>query len=840
MLELIPRLALPLVLGAAWRWRQRTIEGAAVRHHLNRAFVTAFAVRALFEVVRATGSPLADAAALLADLLAALLLWDLARLAFMGPGRRGDRVFQLVVSILATITLWSGGRDAVPFFLWLALARHAWLAVLGTGERLRVSLLSLGMAVAWAIGTDAVRDFPGDAADPDRLAFLLRSVVVVVAAFGTTRAFKAFTTDPTLGIRKVGRRLLLSHILVVTVPLFIVIALWISSTYLGVNADRALVAARVLSHETERLEGELELSLRSGLPADRAALAVTSLNERRWPGARAFTVRGDQVRRVHGEAVSDQVLLAGWVAALDSLPAHGVVQWSSQRWIGAAAREGRAASHDFSHDSSHAAAVVLFPVLTVLDSTVAPLTGSRVRMPALERPEVDVDSTLEALAELPDETVRAERERDSVTVERARSVARRLGIPDSNLRAQSRRSPIVIGAGGDTLVAGSDGLGVGLTGQVAVSGVASSGGAWKQEDFILTVNASFRSTLTGLFGKLRENPLQAIPLAALVGLGLLLVPLAHTNLGMVRGMGGSIAQGMAALRDGARAFGEGRLGYRIPVAGDDDLWDTARQFNQMADGLERAHELEQARTRLENELEVARRIQARLLPSGPPHVAGLDVAGLSESAREVGGDYYDHLDLGDGRLLLVVADVSGKGVPAALLMSGFRAALLSQGSAGVPPAEMAARINEFLYRSVEPGRFVTAFLGFLDAASGRFVYVNAGHNPPALLRANGAVELLSEGGLILGIFPGTPFASGEVMLDEGDLLALYTDGVTEGADATGEQWGEERLVALLRDVRHEPAARIASRIVRDVRTFERERGPADDITVLVVKRLASG
>jgi sigma-B regulation protein RsbU (phosphoserine phosphatase) len=325
---------------------------------------------------------------------------------------------------------------------------------------------------------------------------------------------------------------------------------------------------------------------------------------------------------------------------------------------------------------------------------------------------------------------------------------------------------------------------------------------------------------------------------ALAVLGFMLLPLANMNLKMVRGMGGSITRGITALREGAEAFGKGSLAHRIPIAGDDDLWDTARQFNVMAEGLERARELEKERDRLEHELDLARRIQARLLPAGPAHAAGLDVAGLSESAREVGGDYYDHIDLGDGRLLLVVADVSGKGVPAALLMSAFRAALMSQDVASTPLEAVAARANDFLHRSVEPGRFVTAFLGVIDGASGHLSYVNAGHNPPLLLRAGGGVELLETGGLILGIMDGSRFSRGDASLAPGDLVALYTDGVTEGANATNEQWGEERLVALLRAIAGGGAGEIATRIVREVRAFEGESGPADDITVLVAKREA--
>ena len=290
------------------------------------------------------------------------------------------------------------------------------------------------------------------------------------------------------------------------------------------------------------------------------------------------------------------------------------------------------------------------------------------------------------------------------------------------------------------------------------------------------------------------------------------------------------------VRDGASALGRGDLAHRIEIRGQDDLWETARQFNRMAEGLERAQALEKERARLESELELARRIQRRLLPDGPPSVPGLEIAGRSESAREVGGDYYDHFDLGAGRVLLVIADVSGKGVPAALLMSGFRASLMSQDAHALGPDRLAERVNEFLHRSVESGKFVTAFLGFLDAESGRIVYANAGHNPPALMRADGRVEWLTTGGVVLGILPHSRFESGEALLGPGDLLALYTDGVTEGANAAGELWGDERLVATLSRLRSLPCDQAAEALVREVREFEGKIGPADDITVLLARR----
>jgi sigma-B regulation protein RsbU (phosphoserine phosphatase) len=169
-------------------------------------------------------------------------------------------------------------------------------------------------------------------------------------------------------------------------------------------------------------------------------------------------------------------------------------------------------------------------------------------------------------------------------------------------------------------------------------------------------------------------------------------------------------------------------------------------------------------------------------------------------------------------------------------MSGFRASLMSQDAGTLGPEGLAERVNDFLHRSVESGKFVTAFLGFLEAASGRLVYANAGHNPPALLRADGRVEWLAAGGVVLGIMPGSRFESGEAVLEPGDLLALYTDGVTEGADAAHEMWGEERLVESLRRLSGRPCAEAAEALVREVRAFEGDTGPADDITVLLARR----
>jgi len=837
-------LVLGIVAAIAWAWirRQRPLPGLRLRQVLLAAFAGVLALRFALQIARGVPEGPAAGFALAGAVAAALGLVALfARVSIVEPFHPANRVYRLVMLVAGVLFLVFRVRAGASLCLALGLARFPWTRSLRTGERFLASVLSLAafLAAAWRW---PVANLATELREPDSVVRLARTVTLVYSLFATFAAFKAFTRDPTLGIRRVSRRLALSHVLVVGVPLAIVVLLWVSSTYLGVNADRALIAARAVDREGTRLAESMRVALRSGADADAAAHAVAAARQSRWPHLRLFAVRDSAVLLAAGAPLPDGATgspLAGWCDSLRlaprgprPIPDHGIVQLRARRWLGAAAA-------DSGRDRW---LVALEPVSEALDSTISPLVGGTVSMRDLASRRFDVDSlrTLRDSLRAARAVARRRREaeEDSVALRRARAIAGRFGVPPERLHSAPRGAPIVVQSGRDTVMQFDNGE-IGLTGQAIVRGVTFDGREWSSDEFALTAHASLAATLTGLFENIRENPLRGIPLAVLLGLGIVLVPLAWTDMRMVRGMGGSITRGIGALREGALAFGAGRLAHRIPIEGDDDLWDTARQFNQMAEGLERARELEKERDRLEAELDLARRIQARLLPVGPPHVPGLDVAGVSESAREVGGDYYDHLELGDGRVLLVVADVSGKGVPAALLMSAFRASLISQDVAHTEPATLAARLNDFLVKSVEPGRFVTAFVGFLDGGSGRFVYVNAGHNPPVVVRAGGGVQMLAEGGLILGILPGSQFTSGETQLAPGDLVALYTDGVTEGADATLEQWGEERLVASLQRLPTEAAAAIATRIVREVRAFEGESGPADDITVLIARRMAA-
>ena len=826
MAALLPRLAITLIVVLAWLRSGAPIEPEPLRRRLAWTFGLALALRLALELLmRAPAGGVATATALVAALAALAFLWPLLRLALGGPFSKAGRITRLAFTLIGLIVLWLGAPGDSVFWFWIAFTRCPWPPVLRTPERFRASVASLAAGLALFLGVHRATGLSPTANAAEGVAWFGRAIGIVAALFATTAAFKAFTGDPTLGIRRVSRRLVLSHVLVVSVPLAIVVTLWIFSTYLGVNADRALMTVRAVDRESTQLEESLRAVLAAG-DVGAGARALASSRHGHWPGLRVYSVREHAVTCEAGARLPQDSLLAGWVAALDSLPRHGVVELGRLRYLGAAAVRG------------DTALVALEPIGEALDSTLSPLVGAEVRMAKAGRGPNAVDSLGTSLQGLGD-SLRSPslpgRAGDSLALVRAQRLAERAGATGPVIRRVRRgNGQAFLAAGGDSISASRGSIG--FLGLGMAHGVRRDGYSWKVDDFALSARATFHATLAGLFVHLRENPLQVVPVLALALLASMLLPLANTDLKMVRGMGGSITRAIGALGEGAQQFAQGKLAHRIPIAGDDDLWDTARQFNRMAEGLERARELEKERDRLEHELDLARRIQARLLPSMPPAVPGLDVAGLSESAREVGGDYYDHVDLGGGRLLLVIADVSGKGVPAALLMSGFRAALVSQDLSQAKPEDVASRVNEFLNRSVEPGRFVTAFLGLLDAATGQLTYVNAGHNPPLLLRAGGAVESLEAGGVILGILPGSRYARGEVTLSPGDLVALYTDGVTEGANAANEMWGEERLATLLRSAAASCARDIATRIVREVRAFEGERGPADDITVLVAKR----
>ena len=250
----------------------------------------------------------------------------------------------------------------------------------------------------------------------------------------------------------------------------------------------------------------------------------------------------------------------------------------------------------------------------------------------------------------------------------------------------------------------------------------------------------------------------------------------------------------------------------------------------------RLAERDQKMREIERELKTAAQIQRRLLPGEPPSFAGYDLHGHNDPCYEVGGDYFDFQPRENGRLGIAVGDVSGKGIGAALLMATLQASFRAHAATDASPEVLVERLNRAICASSEANKFITFFYGELDRETHGLHYVNAGHNPPLLFRSNGDVETLRTGGLILGFEPTIRFAQEELTLAPGDVLLLFTDGVTEAPGPDGEEFGEERLGEIVRGSGQASASDITQRIRDGVDAFTDGADPFDDFTVCVIRR----
>lgn len=247
--------------------------------------------------------------------------------------------------------------------------------------------------------------------------------------------------------------------------------------------------------------------------------------------------------------------------------------------------------------------------------------------------------------------------------------------------------------------------------------------------------------------------------------------------------------------------------------------------------------VEQAEKLMQYQLAQASEIQRGLLPTAAPTLDGYDLAGLNLPCQTVGGDYYDFLPYKDGRLALVVGDVSGKGLPAALMMSSLEARVHMLVETSPDPALALTHLNRSLAARCPLGTFITFFYGLLYTSTGRLTFSNAGHNYPLLLRSSGKVEQLSHSGMVMGIFPSTEYKLMETRLEPGDMLALFSDGVTEACTEGGKEFGEAGLAEFLAERKSEPCADIVNALVEHVRGWGGQASFADDFTIVLLRRL---
>jgi len=271
--------------------------------------------------------------------------------------------------------------------------------------------------------------------------------------------------------------------------------------------------------------------------------------------------------------------------------------------------------------------------------------------------------------------------------------------------------------------------------------------------------------------------------------------------------------------------------------GEDDLRVLTALANVAAAKIENVRLLEESleKRRMEEDMQMAAEIQTGLLPRGAPDIPGYELNGINQPCRTVGGDYYDFA-VEDGSVFIALGDVSGKGTGAALLMTVLRAAVRGHWMED-SLADAVAHINRTVCQNVPSNKFVTFFVARLDPASGKITYVNAGHNPPLLVRKDGEVELLTEGGLVLGLFEGISYDADNVEMRPGDSLLAYSDGVTETWSPEGDEFGEDKLTALVVERRDLNAQALQDAIFREIERFEAGAGATDDRTLVVLRRL---
>jgi len=248
------------------------------------------------------------------------------------------------------------------------------------------------------------------------------------------------------------------------------------------------------------------------------------------------------------------------------------------------------------------------------------------------------------------------------------------------------------------------------------------------------------------------------------------------------------------------------------------------------------------RERLNRELEIAREVQEHLFPQRLPPVAGLDYCGRCRPAREVGGDYYDFLELPNGNLGIAIGDVSGKGIGAALMMASLQASLRGQASVEHDLAELMKRVNNLVYEASSANSYATFFYAEYDSRSRQIAYVNGGHNAPAILRKSAdacQVFRLETGGPVIGLLRQGSYQRGSFPLEPGDLVVLFTDGISESMNARNEEWGEHRLIEFARACQGLSASETLTRIMAAAEEFAAGAPQHDDMTLVVLRVLVS-
>jgi sigma-B regulation protein RsbU (phosphoserine phosphatase) len=259
--------------------------------------------------------------------------------------------------------------------------------------------------------------------------------------------------------------------------------------------------------------------------------------------------------------------------------------------------------------------------------------------------------------------------------------------------------------------------------------------------------------------------------------------------------------------------------------------------SQAAIAFENAHLYQDIldKQRMEEELRLGQEIQRNLLPNICPTGESFELAGYNLPSKEVGGDYYDFIPLTDDRIGIAIGDISGKGIPAAILMSNLQASFRISAGQGALPSDVVRQVNGQIAKTTSIEKFATFFYGIFNPKTYSFEYTNAGHNYPILLRKNGSHSMLKEGGLVIGVVEKADYQTKALRLKTGDTLLLYTDGITEAMNPSGEEFGEVRLVNCLARTNQNSAQEILENVLTEVTDFTRGDTHSDDLTLVVLR-----
>ncbi len=371
-------------------------------------------------------------------------------------------------------------------------------------------------------------------------------------------------------------------------------------------------------------------------------------------------------------------------------------------------------------------------------------------------------------------------------------------------------------------------------GVAALGPAAADGRPRRAGDWLIVSRKEPSGLIFGIARPIGES-LREIRRAAVRNLSLGLLAIVLALIGIVP-ISHGMTRHLTSLDAGVRQLAAGDFKARVPVRSTDEFGSLATAFNQMAADLERHEALVVEQGRLRRELELSRLIQTEMLPRAPLRLGAAEIKGISIPAREVGGDFFNYFALRDGRLALLVGDVSGKGVSAALLMANVQATLRARLPHETDLARLAAELDREIDETTPGAVYLTLFLGILDAGRQELRYVNAGHNPQFVVHAGGGFEVMGATGLPIALYPGQPYAEKVVPARPGDLLFFYTDGLVEAEDDNGEMFGIERLQALLGD-RTAPTAsiRCCSGSKTPRACFRGNHEPMDDATMMALR-----